>query len=386
MKAEKNGTLRKRFDLFAGVSAAAIFFLLLISPNTAIDYMKKGLSLCVSSVVPSLFPFMIISELIVSCGMGQKISRVLSPFTKKLFGVGEAGACAFLLGTLCGFPVGARSAASMYDKGEISSRELGRILTFCNNPGPAFVISSVGVSLLHRQNLGMIIYACVIISSLIVGIFSRLFLKEEIGKALPFDDTRPPVMKGFDAQMFTSAVSSSAHSMLAVCAYVVFFSTVVGCVGELIEPIGAPKIISVLLFGFFELSSGAVNAAALDSLLLSSISCALFCGWSGLSVHFQVMSVTSGRGVSFKPYLLGKAAQGIICAVLSAFALKFIFPSVLSATEDVFWTPDMLFSINGGILTCGGFLLASLCPIILPAFSKKTTVRVKNLLDKHFSL
>ena len=113
------GNKRRIGGVLIAVAVSATFTMLLAMPDVAIDYMKKGLKLCASSVVPSLFPFMIISEIIVLSGMGKRLSRVIAPVTKRLFGVGEGGACAFLLGTLCGFPIGARAAAAMYDKGDM---------------------------------------------------------------------------------------------------------------------------------------------------------------------------------------------------------------------------------------------------------------------------
>ncbi|MBE6583451.1 MAG: hypothetical protein E7649_00525 [Ruminococcaceae bacterium] len=344
---------------------------MIISPGAAINYMNQGLSLCATSVIPSLFPFMIISELIVACGIGQRMSKPLSPLTKSLFGIGKSGACAFLLGTLCGFPVGARVAASMYDKGDISPRELERILTFCNNPSPAFIISTVGTSLLGRQDIGILIYACVIISSVAIGIFANIFTKKS---GLNTDtDTRGRGYEAnsMDAQIFTSAVRSSAASMLVVCAYVVFFTTLVGCVKSLLLSFGIPSVLSSMLFGFFELSSGASSAANIGNLFLSAVACALFSGWSGLSVHFQIMSVTSNAKISYKPYLLSKAAQGIICAALCALALKFAFPSLLTKEAGAILTDIKLFGIDKGLGLCALFFIASLLPLALQTFDKK---------------
>ena len=126
----------------------------------------------------------------------------------------------------------------------------------------------------------------------------------------------------------TDAIQSSALSMLSVCAYVVFFSAFVGCIGAYLSRFSPPEELIATIFGFFELSSGVGAAANLSGRISSVLLCALFLGWSGVSVHFQVMSVSSNRGLSFKPYIIAKAAQGVLCAAMAGGAMK-LFPRLL---------------------------------------------------------
>ncbi len=300
--------------LMLGFGAIASFLLVLCSTDAAIEYMKKGLSLCASSVIPSLFPFMVISEIIVSSGFGVKISRLFAKPMRYLFGVSEAGAAAYILGALCGFPIGAKTAVSMYDKGIMTKRELERLLTFCNNPGSAFVVSAIGASLFKNQRLGILLYISVILSSITVGFFGKFFLGYKKGGFPP----KPLIIPcEFGVKTLTSAISSSALSMLTVCAYVTFFSALVGCIGALLSRIPLPAEALACIFGFFELSSGVGAASELGDPTYAVLLCALFSGWSGLSVHFQIMSVSAGRDISFKPYIIAKAAQGVICAAIA---------------------------------------------------------------------
>ena len=218
--------------LFGALSVIA-FFTVLNSSDVAIEYMKKGLKLCASTVIPSLFPFMVISELIISSGIGLRVASILSAPMHRFFGVSEAGACAYLLGALCGFPIGAKSAVGMYDRGEISKEELVRLMTFCNNPGAAFVISTVGTSLFGSKTLGTVLYVCVLLSAITVGIVGRFLLKNKTPitpyiRSVAFVSPSP-------SMAFVKAIQSSALSTLHVCAYVTFFSAFVGCVGAVLS-------------------------------------------------------------------------------------------------------------------------------------------------------
>ena len=310
---------QRRRRVIPSVLAVASFLLVLCSTDAAIEYMKKGLSLCASSVIPSLFPFMVISEIIVSSGVGVRISRLFAKPMRYLFGVSEAGAAAYILGAVCGFPIGAKTAVSMYDKGIMTKPEVERLMTFCNNPGSAFVISAIGISLLGNKKIGILLYMCVILSSVIVGMLGKYFWRD---RKKSFLQTPMLIPCQFNVKTLTSAVSSSALSMLTVCAYVTFFSALVGCLGSLLLRFSLPDEVLACIFGFFELSSGVGTAAELGNPLRATLLCALFSGWSGLSVHFQIMTVCSSHNISCKPYIIAKAAQSVICAALMMLLMK----------------------------------------------------------------
>ena len=133
---------------------------------------------------------------------------------------------------------------------------------------------------------------------------------------------------------------------------------------------GVTDTVGCLLLGFFELSSGAANAKELGDIFLSAVACATFAGWSGISVHFQIMSAVSGRGISIKPYFLAKAAQGLLSGALTAIALKFIFPATCQGSTDVFGEIGGAPAIGDSILIGLGFVAASALPIVADAFIK----------------
>ena len=358
---ESAGAKTRKISIFAMIASAA-FILFLIRSSVAINYMKKGLRLCAEAVIPSLFPFMIISELLIQSGVGQRVGRILAKPTRLLFGISEAGACAFVLGAICGFPIGAKTLCALYDRGEITKRELERALTFCNNPGSAFVISAVGVALLGSVELGVALYGCVLLSAIIVGVFERLVFGRfdgESGRGVTVDFERKGAI-----EVFTSAIQSSALSMLTVCAYVVFFSSFVGCIGSIIAEADIPNVVTAMIFGFFEISSGMGAAVEVGSPLVAVILCAAGAGWSGLSVHFQIITICSGRWVSFKPFFVAKAAQGLICAALMWVALK-IFPFAEEALVRFPVVEGSGRAYSNAAFVCCVFFAAAVLPIVL---------------------
>ena len=321
--------------LFGAFSA---FCLALILKNTeaAVQYVTRGLLLCARAVIPSLFPFMVLSELIVSSGAAQRIpSPLVAPF-RRLFGLPSAGVCAVLLGLLCGFPVGARCILSAYKAGYLSSDEAERALTCSSPPSSAFLIGAVGVSLWSNRRFGTALYCVVLAVSLLTGILANLLKKDKPPKpplALPFQAS-PQVQS--PAKQFCAAIASSVQGILSVCAYVVFFSAVTGTLNLVLGKYSVPQFFSAALGCVLEISGGISQASALGSPLHGAYLCAFAAGWSGLSVHCQMLSVCDKSGLSLRPYLLSKLLGGVLCALLFGILLS-IFPQIMIPAEDAFF-------------------------------------------------
>ena len=296
------------------------FILVLHNAEAAIEYMGRGLTLCAHTVIPSLFPFMVISELLVSSGAGEALGRLFSRLMRWLFGLSGAGASAVFLGSMCGFPVGARTAAALLDRNAISRSECEHLLTFTSNPSSAFLITTVGASLYGDKHLGMVLYGTVLGCGLFVGFLSRFFLRR---KDEPAEHPHFPSglhVGGVDT--FTGAISGAATGMLTVCAYVVFFSALTGALGCAVGDTGRMGEMGyTCLSGLLEMTGGISLAASLSHREWGLILTAVFAGWSGISVHCQVMTLCAGRGLSFKPYLIAKAVQGVLCGGVMAVIL-----------------------------------------------------------------
>ncbi len=297
------------------LGALSLFSLLLIfkNPDIAITHMSSALRLCARTLIPSLFPFMVLSELMVSGNAVSLIAPLLRRPAKALFGISGEGGAAVLLGLVCGFPIGAKTAAALYKKGSIGKRELTHILTFSNNPSSAFLISAVGASMFDDRPFGVLLFAISTLTALIVGFVGKFINR-------PHTDSAPVSVKGYGEKppravdIFTGAVTSSALSMLSICAFVVFFSTLVGVLEYTVNASALPEAVSALWFGFFELTSGVWKASSVPT--LGPYLAAAAVGWSGLSVHFQIMSICRGCDISFKPYLLSKLASAILNVLL----------------------------------------------------------------------
>ena len=336
------GTYRKirASQILFGLFALFCLMLILRNSDTAIEYMTRGLLLCARTVIPSLFPFMVLSELLVSGGFANRLFSRLSRPIKFLFRLPSVGGCAVLLGVLCGFPVGARCAVLAYDAGMLTRRQCETVLIAASTPSSAFLISAVGASLWGNRAFGVALYGCTVAASLLTGILFGHFRIPHgtLPSEKPTSDT--PSLGG--ARLFTASIRSATESILQVCAYVVFFSALTGTLNLVLSRFEAPSLVGVLLTAFFELSSGVSGAIGFSHGIPGALLGAAAVGWSGLSVHCQLLSLCDGRGLSMKPYIFAKLLQALLCTLMMALLL-YCFPSLLTAARPCAAVADWLY-------------------------------------------
>ena len=308
---------------------AFLLTLILKNPQIATEYMKQGLILCATSLIPSLFPFMVLAELLASSGFGI-IEKVLGPLVHRLFRLPKSAASAILLGMVCGFPIGTKTAVLLYDQGALSKNELARLMVVCNLPSAGFLLSVVGSTLYGNQGFGTYLFVVSLIVSFLSGISLRPFGLQETIHLSP--TTRAVPTRPF-YERFTQAIASATTSILSVCACVIFFTATVGCLSQFLAAVPFPPIFRTMLFGIFELSSGVNAAATHKSLPISAALCGFAVGWSGISVHMQILSVIGSRKIPLAPYFIAKLIQGLLCAFL-AFLYVLFFPYALPSCEN----------------------------------------------------
>ena len=141
-------------DLLLGLALLCATLALMLYPQPSMEAAKSGLALCYNVIIPSLFPFFVLSSLVVELGLAGYLGRLLEGLMRPLFHVSGACASAFALGFIGGYPVGAKTAISLYENGMCTKTEAERLLAFCNNSGPAFILGVVGagvfaLSLIH---------------------------------------------------------------------------------------------------------------------------------------------------------------------------------------------------------------------------------------------
>lgn len=295
----------------------AFNIMLILFPSEAVNAAKEGLILWYSAALPALFPFAAGTSLLIRLNIISRLSRLLSPVSKKLFGISPQGLFAFISGVTSGYPIGIATLAELYETKQISREEALHLSFFCSNSGPLFILGTVGAAMLKSSQAGIILLISHYLAPLTAAICLKPCapaptrnVKAGTASSVPF------------GKALSLSIETTCFSMLNVGGFIVFFSVVT----ELIRLSGILKVVSepLSLFGI----SGKLTENLLLSLTEMTNGCrlislcdmpfklpllSLIISFGGLCVHAQSTSLLSAANLPAGKYIKGK----VLCAVLS---------------------------------------------------------------------
>lgn len=296
------------------VLPAVGMLLLILEPKFAVSSAREALELCLKSVVPSLFPFFVLSALLSSSLIGAQ-NRATS-LLGRLCGMPPGTESIFLIGLLGGYPTGAQITAQAFRDGAISKDQARRMLGFCSNAGPAFLFGICG-SLFPAGWMAWLLWGIHGISAVLTA------------RSLEKVDYQPKILPAGAEISLPAALDRSLRNMARVCGWVILFRLLTGFLEHWL--IDLPDIISVLISGMLELTNGCLVLDNVASIGLRFYLCSLFLAFGGLCVTMQTVSVAGDLGIGH--YLHGKLLQTSVSGLLSLAVVILFFPGARK-TED----------------------------------------------------
>lgn len=275
---------------------------LFLQPEICADGVKNGITMCAQIVVPSLFPFMVVSSFIIKSGMGDILGKLLNKPANLFFKLPGICSVVIIMSQIGGFPIGTKMTAELLQSNLISKNQAQRMNLFCLNAGPAFIINTVGSMMLGSVKAGVLIYISSVCASMITGILSisiydkQYELKQEKG-----------IIKLHDPiSSFVDSTASAAKSMLMICAWVVVFRTV--C--DITANINISSQFKLFFNCILEVTNGCQSACG----VLPIPAIAAIISFGGLSVHCQINSYVRTSELKMRYFYTAR----FVCASLSA--------------------------------------------------------------------
>ena len=287
-------------DLFSLLPVLAAIVFLVLNPAKASAAACEGVQQSMTQVFPALFPFFVLTKLLLSRGGSGNPPRLLRRFSERLFAVPASALPVFLLSLVSGCPVGAAAAAELYQRGGCTKEEAERLLVYSSNCGPAFLLGVVS----PRLPGGMKDALFLLITQILLSVWLGVLLGA--GKNASLQSDRPGAKeKAPFVRAFTDAVLSGGRNALIVCAYVVFFSAATASL---------PKI--PLVRGLGEMTGGILLLSPEKPYALPTA--AFLLGFGGLSVACQVLAAISDAELSGRLYFPFRLLHGcvMVCAAM----------------------------------------------------------------------
>ena len=294
----------------------ALLALLLLMPAEASRGARSGLSVCAGVIVPSLFPFLLLSSMLSALALPEALASLAEPLFRRL-GLPAIAAAPFLLGLCGGYPVGAAAVAELVSSGAIAPEDGSRMLPYCNHTGPGFIMGVAGAAVFGSMRVGLLLY----LSHVLAALTLALLTGRRAGPAA----LRPALPDRPLAEVFPACIRSAAEAVLLICAYVVFFSMLTA----ILQSVGLFSVLAAilsvrfgaelrfctaLLSGWMELGSGiaALRGAAASPANLALA--AFLLGFGGLSVHAQTLTAVSGTNIKCARHFAGRILHGFLSA------------------------------------------------------------------------
>ena len=281
--------LRRNLLSFMGIFVSC--YLLFSMPYAVSSGITSGLQICFYTILPSLFPFMVLSSYIIKSDVLSPIYKALSPITKFLFKQNECSVSVIFMGLIGGFPVGTKMTAMLYENGRITKNQAQRLCMFCK--------------------AGIIMFISLCLSSIILGILSRFFDDGNEIKSSNKTYGQSPLLA------LSSSVSDNVNSILSICAWVILFSAITECIRQM----NLGDNVYTAFVSFLEVTKGCSQIAEKSTLpIITAI-----IGFGGFCVHCQVYSFIRATGLKYIRFFTGRVINGALSSLI-CYLLLMAFP------------------------------------------------------------
>lgn len=277
---------RKNWGL---LGAAAAMLILILDSRAAVQAAAEGLEACIRTVIPSLFPFFLLSGYLT----GSLGSGILPGTVARIFHTPPNSGGILLAGLLGGYPVGAKLAAEGFRSGKLTKDQTDRLLMFCSQAGPSFLFG-IAAAQFNDMRSGWALWAIQLLSAW------------SVSQLVPKMEQSNPAADPAHSIRWSDAMQSSITAMASVCGWILIFSVVNRFLSRWLLWL-FPAWIQILICGLLELTNGCLMLSSLENIQLRFLLAAVMLNFGGLCVWMQTASVA--HDLDMGRYLLGKALQ-----------------------------------------------------------------------------
>lgn len=285
------------------IGAAVSMLLLTLDGQTAISGAQNGIQLCIQNLIPSLFPFLVVSNILTGnlAGIHSRFTRLIG----KLYHVPEGSESILLTGIMGGYPVGGQCVSDAYKTGTISRVQANRMLMFCNQAGPSFIFGILAGQF-PSISYAWALWGIQILSAFLTANTVNKYNNESVS-------IHPKVNPSI-----TDIIKKSVSTMAIICGWVIVFRVIISFADHWFLWI-VPENVRIILYGILELTNGCVNLHMIENVGVRFVVCAAILSFGGLCVTMQTLSVIGT--LQQRTYLSGKLLQTLYAVLLSCLIL-----------------------------------------------------------------
>ena len=305
-----------------------VVFEILTESASILNAVNFSFNIWKENVFPSLFPFFVLSELLINYGFIELVGEIFKPFMNKVFKVKGVGAFALIMSLISGFPSSAKYIKELYNKKLINEFEATKLLMFTHFSNPLFILGTISLLFLNNKEVGLLILICHYLGNFIIGIIFRNYYPSteenkniSIKKVLTeISNNRIKNDKKF-GEIITTALLNSINTLILILGVITMFLVITTIIDN---NINLNSFHQSILNGFVEMTQG-LKYVSLEEipLKLKCILSTMIISFGGLSVHMQVISILSDTKINYLPFLTARIIHAIISSLLMFFLFDF---------------------------------------------------------------
>lgn len=324
--------------IFIFLCASSVLF-----PGYLSKHVLNAVFICFNTVIPVLFPFIVISRILSETTLLTRAGRILGPVISFVFGVDKNLCGSFLLGLFGGFPSGAISTGIIYNKGCCSKESAERNLALCNNTSLSFISAIAGSVVLGSLKNGIILIFAQLLTIFFTSIILRIIYKTESNN-IYINNTK---LSGENKRKISiiKILKQSTLNMLYISGLITVFCSLAGVISEMC---GNKFHLVYIIKSLFEVT-GAVDVCKYASFPLNIVLCSISLGFSGLCVMFQISDICEEYGLSPKYFIISRIISGIFMPTFTVILLLIAPRDAISVFNDTFPVNESV--VNLGAIT-----------------------------------
>ena len=298
------------FNIIIIISFLVLFFEMLFNKTLVFDTISYSLNIWVNTLIPSMFPFFVISNILISYNITNYIPKIIKQIFCKIFNVREEIISIFFLSLFSGFPSNAINTKNLYNKKQITTKEAAHALTFTHFANPLFVLSTVAVLFLNNEKYGYLILFSHYLGNIMVGILFRKYnptnninYKPNINKSQSFSNA------------LIKAIKSSIDTLLLILGTLTCFLILASLI---INKLNINPYLSSIIKGILEMTMGlkSISLLIIPDIYKVVIS-TMFISFGGLAIHLQVLSQLIETDITYQPFFVARLIHSIISGLIS---------------------------------------------------------------------
>lgn len=301
-----------------------IAFEILTESSAILNSVGFSFNVWKNNIFPSLFPFFVLSEVLINYGFVELVGELFRPLMNKLFRLKGNCAFIFIMSIISGFPSNAKYTRELYLKGEINAYEASKILAFTHFSNPLFILGTVSLLFLNNKEVGFLILLCHYGTNLLIGLLFRGYHPSPI-EVEPFSfkraitkmhEKRLSNNRNF-GEVITGALLNGINTLLLILGVVTMFLVITTIIDQ---NLSLSPFFQSLLNGFFEMTQGLkyISILALP-LKLKTVFSVMILSFGGLSVHMQAVSILSDTKIKYFPFFVSRILHATIASLLTFF-------------------------------------------------------------------